>query len=624
VGPLLLTLLLGAAHAAAPEALTPVPDGRRVSVAAEPGELRLFVSGEPAGLITLRRTSDRGEQAPTCAGGGVDLFAPDLAEDPWLIESCARLEGSPPPIPHGPRVRPDDPRGDAPRVELITGGLSVYPAVLDDRGRLRAATWPWRWMHPFAALWAALLVVALPRQGAPWLLAFFGFGVRVAFTPERILMSGDQPYMSYLTATGLDLGAASPSPTWTALLGPLWLMSGRPLDLPHGANLAFSLLSIVALWELVHRWYGPRAAHASALLLAVLPLHVAVSRSESFFTLAALLQVSAALGAERRGYVGPLLALCSVVLLAHLHPSQVVVAAALTAWLGWRTGSVAATAGAAIGAALAGGRLIGWLRTDPTALAAMDLPRLEVWEHPAALTGPGGTLSLSNPLVTPLAVTALALLAAISMPRGQRRFLGLAAACAALATLPYLHLPLPTDIARFQVPAQVWIAAMAGAGWSLLDRRAVRLWIAALLISWGASRAPLGGRRWTWTAEHEALTRALPFVPPLDEVRYRPAAAGSRWQQAWLQLHQRGVWRAIVDEPLLPGQLRWLGRADAGLPPDVCTLDPILVELIDVHNDLVESVDEQRVVVGMFNVSSCEPPPAPPPEPRGDQSTATR
>jgi hypothetical protein len=229
-------------------------------------------------------------------------------------------------------------------------------------------------------------------------------------------------------------------------------------------------------------------------------------------------------------------------------------------------------------------------------------------------------LSVSNPFVTPLAVTALALLAATWMPRGQRRFLGIAAGCVALATIPFLHLPMPTDVARFQVPAQVWIAAMAGAGWTLLDRRSVRLWIAALLLSWGAARAPLGGRRWTWTAEHEALTRALPFVPTLDEVRYRPAAAGSRWQQAWLQLHQRGVWRPIVDDPLLPGQLRWLGRADAGFPPDACALEPILVELIDVHNDLVESVEEQRVVVGMFEVQGCEPAP----EPRGDQTAVAR
>ena len=89
-------------------------------------------------------------------------------------------------------------------------------------------------------------------------------------------------------------------------------------------------------------------------------------------------------------------------------------------------------------------------------------------------------------------------------------------------------------------------------------------------------------------------------------MRYRPADPDSPWQQLWLQLHRRGIWRPLLDEPLVVGDYRWTGRADEGHPPDDCSLDPIVQELIERHD--ADGIPVSRVLVGMFRVADCSSP----------------
>jgi hypothetical protein len=601
----LVLLLLSFAQASPPAALVALPTELEVRIVRQPGELQVWVSSPAPGLLRLTRTDDRPADAtPTCSGGGVDLFAPDHAEAPWISEVCAGLTTHPPALPPGPRHAAGT--EEQPRRTWSAQGVEVSPAILDSEGRLRPAMWPWRPLHAIVLPWLLLVLWALPRRREPWLIAAAALLIRLILTPDRALMGADAPFERYVTATGL---AADPSPyggTWAAMLGPVWLVLGRPRELAHLAGLVSSALSVAVLWELVARWFDERAARAAALILMAMPLAVALARTEDSLPLAALLQATAMLGLARRDPAGGALTAMSCVLLASLRPLQIPFALLLLAPLAAeRAHRVAAVfAGALV---LGEGAIAAWHAAQGIGVSdGLHLDALPRLLERGYIVGPGGRLAPADPAITPIGVTALAITSLLWVPGPYRRAMALCWSALAISTLPWLHIPDASVAARFQLPAQTWVAALAGIAWACVDERARRPWIAAIVLSWVLARAPLSGGHFPWTLEHNALHEALPYLPEDAVVRFRPVRPGSPWQPRYYQLLQQGVWVGLDRRPLEAGEYRWLGLSDAGAPADSCRLKPVWETMAPLPPELPVEGGLTEAAIGLYEVVTCE------------------
>jgi hypothetical protein len=623
------------AHAAGLPA--PPGDGTLTEVPA-PGARHVYVTGERPGLVKVVRGTDGPfDPEPACTARGLAVLAPDhhpgaLPESTagddawtsWLRRVCLTLELAPPDLPPGPARRPDDPPGRAWR--LSARGVDLFPVYLDADGRLGWATWPLRPLHFVVVPFLFLLLRALPRPSTTpawreaWALAGGALALRLALAPERVLLAGDEPFEQFVGATGLDLAPTPHGPGWAALLGPFWLALGGPTTLPPTANLVASVLTLLLLRALVETLFGASAARAGAWMLLAMPLPIAVSRTETMYPVLTALQVAAALGVARGGREGAWLAALASVLLGHLRPYGMLFGAVTLAVLARRRGDRPALIAGAIGLTFAAVGAMSRLRwTGPP-----DLPgaaELAVLLRPGFLVGPGGSLALTDPFVTPVAVTALALGALMWTPRGQRGAPALLAVALALATVPYLHLREPQDVARYQLPAQVWAVALAAAAWPHLGHPSRGLWRLALLLSWTVAHAPLGGASWSHNDEIDVLRRALVHTPEDAVVRYRTHRLDA-WQPVWVQLQQRGAWRPLDDaHPLADGEWRWLSEADVGQPADRCKLRAVVDDAIDVWPPppSPSSAAELTYITGMYRVLDCDDasppmPSGPPPE----------
>jgi hypothetical protein len=619
---LLLTLLIAGAFAGAEPlpVLAPVPADTHAEVYRAPGQLHVFLSGATPGLLDLRRTSDRaaddGRDAPTCSAQGIDLFAYELATEAWIPAVCAALESSPPEIPIGPRVPAGADEHPPITWTATRQGIEVYPALIDADGHLGSALWPWRPLHPLVLIGALLAAALAPRRKEPWLIALFALVVRVALTSERAVLEGDHPFQRFVTATGLAETDWPHGDTWAAVLGPVWLLFGGPDRLPHAASLVASVLTVAYLWGLVEAWFDDRAANTAALMLAVLPLPVALARSEDDLALATLLQVWALYGLARGDRRGGVFTAIAVGLLANLNavhlPFTMLPIAALTANPRHRVSAVAALLLTAGGAFMAGKGM----GANPDHLASLHLEDLPNVFDPGYVVGPGGRLAPSDPSVSPIGVTALAITSLLWVPPPFRTPMQALWGALAITTLPYLHLPGAVEAVRLQLPAQTWLTALAGVAFVCVDPRARRLWVLVLGLSWVLSSSPLSGGAITWTAEHAALRDALAYVPEDAAVSFQPVSPGSPWQQRYYQLQMRGVWLPQGKRPLQAGEYRWIGRSDADLPDDGCSLRPVVERMVPVRQSPDSSATPTELHLGLFEVRSCgQPPQEPPPLP---------
>lgn len=595
--------------------LAPLPPAVAVSVTEVPGELRVWVDGGYGSLIRVRRTpvwkADTFE-IPTCEGDGVMLYAPDLGDQAWVASLCDRLAAFVPHLPLGP-LAPPSVAPDRQHLARRDTGLWVWPVWMDAAGRLRGAAWPLRPLHAVLGAFALLLAISLPRTRTPWLLAGVAVLIRVALQPPRVLLADDTPYAPYLYASGIaDLPPSPLDGTWAAALGPLWLLTWGPTDLPHHVNLALSALAIPVLWGAVRRAFGVAAGTAAAVVLATLPLPVALARTEDLGPLASLLLAAVLLGAARPDHAGAWLTAASTALLAHLHPNHLplaVLGSALLLARGlWFAGAASAVA---VGTALVAASRRGDL--------AEVLPDAE---HLSALTttpwlGPDGVFAAADPGLTPIVVTALAVLPSLLIARGQRGPLAWWTAAVLLGSLPGLAAGEAADAARGQLTAQVPLAALAGVGWTCLNPGLRLPFFALAAASLTVASAPLGGAPFTWTAEHRVLRRAIPLLPQHAIIRFRPADVKRDEQQLWLQMQQRGVWRPLDEGRLQTGEHRWLGRADAGPTDDLCHLTPRVEDVVEVRPTAGHPADPDHptALVGLYRVVSCPAPPNPTPPP---------
>src|SRR5690606_38465403 len=133
--------------------------------------------------------------------------------------------------------------------------------------------------------------------------------------------------------------------------------------------------------------------------------------------------------------------------------------------------------------------------------------------------GPGGTIAVTDPWVTPAGLLLLVPLA-LRAPADARPALRWLAALLAAATLPALTLNLPFDVVRFAVAPLTWWLALAAVGAARLPR-AARAGAVALV----AATAVLAARPvppTLWDAEYRALRALEDRIPPRATVWFDP------------------------------------------------------------------------------------------------------
>jgi hypothetical protein len=407
-------------------------------------------------------------------------------------------------------------------------------------------------------LWG-LLLATLPRDRRGLLLLLLALGTHAATYQPRIHYHRDRAYAEILAAACRMGPDTAYGDAWAALMGwPSWLAGGR-VDVVHVADALLSALAVPHLRAALRRDLGDGAATFAAALLATSPLVLALAPTESRYVGVTVLEVAALHGLARRDRAGDLLLGLSAGVLAHLRPVEVVVATALALAAAMaRRGLAAVLAGALIA-----WRLAVWA-AHPPSVGGLVPSGVEGWTS-WTWVGVDARLPWLDPTRTPVA---LPLLAAVGVGIGLRRAPRLAAGVVGLlaaSTLPYLLQPYVTDRLRFELPAQAWLAALAGIGaaWVASTRAAPTLLLAAL--TWWPARTPIAPR--PWQAEHALLRTALSTLPPGTEVAYDPALDDRGYVRDWAQAWS-GV-RLVPADEATGTPWRWVGLGDHvdGDPP---------------------------------------------------------
>jgi hypothetical protein len=435
-------------------------------------------------------------------------------------------------------------------------------------------------LQALVLVWMGAMVAAAPRRVTPWAIAALALAVRLALATPGALMGRAYPYQHFLGYVGKIKSIPLYGQGWFATMDWMRPVFGADPSGLNRANLAFSVLTVVWLWDVVRRLTrDTRAATAAATLLACLPLAVSLSRLEVHFVLCALLEITAVVGVVRGDRLGAVLTVASAVVLAHARPFEIVfaTAAALALAWRWRVAGALALAGIAVRVAEIGvpNGHDGFPNAAPDAWAPSTLAR--------QIFGPDSSVALFNPHVHPAWLFPAAVVGgALAWRRGERAAVGVLAAGALLTTAPYAHMFFPTDVLRFQLPAATWWCALAGlsAPWIASRGVVVRVvligvWAAGV---WSAS-APLQGL--LTVSEFRFLSAALPTLPAGATLRYDPVWDQNGLFAAWAEragpvhavpldgvppqvgeLVYVGVGARVIDRP--PGRLAPVGPACAG------------------------------------------------------------
>jgi hypothetical protein len=452
------------------------------------------------------------------------------------------------------------------------------------------------WVRPSELLvlaWVVALVVAAPRSRGAWGAAAvalvaraLAYGPDVHLHAEKAYHLLDTPFRT--TSADLRYGDG-----WPALM----VLAGAVLrhpDTVHLVNVAASVLTVPFLVAAVARVADARTATAAGLLLAVLPLAVASAGHEHQLIVVGLAQAAAMAGLlalpEEDGRRADALAATSLGMLAHTRPMEVGEAWLGVAWLAVQRRWAAAGAAAA---------LVLW-RTVELALfvagggnasgAQLDTGwSADLLRH---LVGPGGRLTVLDPTVTPLGVTALALAgAALAWRTPAARGI---VALGALDLGLYVVQPLEPDRLRLQLPAQVWLAALAAVGGAALLARSRT---AAVAVAVGVAASFVPAREpfeppWAWQAEYRVVRRAIRDVPRGALVRVDHAGPLADWA-----MRRTGA-RWWPGEQ--PAAYRWVGLADdLGAAP--AGWAPVVVEAVPAWTEGTgPQPGHEAVVVGLW------------------------
>ncbi len=446
--------------------------------------------------LTLRRTPGPDEPRSTarCSGGGADLFVDGAVDEAFVERACGRL-----PV-HAPHFA--QPQQVAPTVDPPKSVLPFDP--------MRSI------MEALAVVWFAAMALAAPRARAPWIWFAAAVATRAALGAPLVLMGKAYPYMHLMGYTGTIAASPLYGHGWFAVMSSVRTVLGSNPDRLHFANLIFSSLTVPWLWAVMNAWTGDRRiAHASALLLTVLPLAITLSGSEVFFVLCALLEVTAVAGALRRDLVGDALAVSSAALLAHARPDQIpfVAAFALFLWAQRRRPAVAlltvAVAARVWAIGVPNGH-DGFPNPSPDAFAPSTL--LKQW------WGAGSSLALPDPWVHPFWLLPAVVFGWSRAAPAVRRPLLFAALA---ATLPYAHMYFATDVLRFQLPAATWWVALASlAAPTLMKQSRIIQFSSAIVAALGLALARHPGGDLATRTEYGFLRDNLPKLPANSVLRY--------------------------------------------------------------------------------------------------------
>lgn len=434
-----------------------------------------------------------------------------------------------------------------------------------------------RWLHLVLLAWGALLLWRLPvRRGGLWLLGLAG-AVRWLTWEPRMHMHGDKGYNTFMTAWGASVDR---------VYGDAWPNFGSLGTMVHGPS-AYSLhvytavlsaLTVPWLFSAVLRATGDvRAARAAGVLLAVLPIPVTMSGTESPLVFAAMLQAVAvaALLSDRR--VDHALGGLSLILLASTRPMQMIMAGAI--WLAWAW-KRPKSALLWVTAAALGWRALEFIEVvqeygKPTGDMLDQLPGILSSLH--LQVGPGARWGVTDPQFLPAGVLFLGLLGLVFRTRAAAPFLALWF----LGAFLYLGQGIRADQIRFHLPQTTWWAALAGLGFAALPAwSGLRGAVAGLVTLSFLTALQPRQRNTPWMVEHRFLLDVVSLPDPGAEVHYfRTVDSGVKIHR-WLRVASPATWEPIDAERAAPDPSAWyfIGTHDASTPPPSPGNRPLVAE----------------------------------------------
>lgn len=464
------------------------------------------------------------------------------------------------------------------------------------------------YLHPLSVVvfgWIAVLVVAFPRDRSAlgtWALAL---AARAAVFEPRIFMHEDKSYATFSMARGNEGPHGLYGDGYAAIMGTFWPLVGGPGDHVHAFDAVISSLLAPMAW--LAAWHLTRnraAALWAGVFAALLPWSVWMSPTETPYVAIATLQVAAVAGATGQGRANLALGALSAGLLAHVRPTEIVIAALISLALIRRRELLAAS----IAGALTTWRaveLVSGIRSGEVATQAAHTEAFFVWRQPWTWAGHDGRIAILDPHLTPAVLVALA---GLALTGSRRKHLALPLAVVVADIALNAHQPPGNDLLRFQLAPEGLLAVLAGAGVvALLDRwpsaraRASALGLGVLSFAWAAT--PL--HPWpVWVEQHRFLVAHLHTVPDGRTVRYCDAGDPNDLFYHWINRRSDAFWKPL-DGEARPGDVRFVGWGDLapGAPPVPWDrLAPIAeIEAAPVWSGLM-NLSEAPVRIGLYRV----------------------
>lgn len=468
-----------------------------------------------------------------------------------------------------------------------------------------------------ALCWWAIAIIAAPRDRTAWVVVALALVVRWMLTVPELLLHGDYPYLKLLVAMDLDeppdihgLGSWAFYRPFSRVLG---------ADTVHAVNLLMS--SLLPLWVhgILDRLKQPReVALTGAVVVALMPVCVAMSQTETLFVLVATLQAAALFGALDFRTRGAWLAAVSVGLLVNMRPLQFLWALLPVALLLNRR----AWGPLALFGLFAGSRALELvpLVADGSGSSGQFGRLLDAFSRPGHNIGRGSGWLITDLTSTPLVVGSLVLvaMAVLAASWRDRRLAGLrwplivAFVALVLSAVPGGKFWLRDDQLRFLLPAQTWWAIIAVLGlrglWVLSSSK---LLISAVVVTWcattWAARSPLEPRQ-AWMLEHRFLQQEVaPRIAPDDVVRFHSASDRHGRYRRWLNAALPGTWIPHTGGPPRVGELRLVSWIDALSHADsVPDCDLVaLVETVLPSEPMEVELPDRPMVIGLYRVADC-------------------
>lgn len=462
----------------------------------------------------------------------------------------------------------------------------------------------WRWFLPLGLIAWALLLGTLPRTRNGLALTLLSVLTHLATYAPRVHIHDLTAYQHILEVYGLSSPDLLYGEGRAALLTwPLWLMRW-PIDGVHWIDAALATLVVPQLYAVMRSLYDERTAVLAAALYALAPIPLALAPTETAFVPLVTMEMLAVHGLVRGGRLGDAMLVIGAGFVTHLRPLEglvgvgfVLVALAIGRWRG-----------AAGVAAFVGWRLYNWAYLAPDG-GGMQLEAFwRTWDSILLeFVGRAGRAIVFDPSRTP-AVLAVLALGAVVVDRRRRATWGIAALCA-FSTVAYVNQGFLADRIRYQLPAQVWLCALAGVALAKVwERRALATaTIAALTVSWVFARTPYPP--FPWQVEYATLRTALQTLPPGTKVAFDDRADNHNHERVWARLF-RGVELVPLAQATPDVRWRWVGLADhlggvVAAPPSPvveATITPMTWPIDPVNNSMwgCSPCADVPMVIGLY------------------------